>query len=81
MSKTKDAMMSLDPEGQWIAWEREAGERADECDELQGRLDEMTKLDKTTDIDKLNKLAETFDKEADKMGKLIDEINTYCSES
>ncbi|MBW2453104.1 MAG: hypothetical protein JRI68_01260 [Deltaproteobacteria bacterium] len=44
-------------------------------------LDEMTKLDKTTDIDKLNKLAETFDKEADKMGKLIDEINTYCSAS
>ena len=44
-------------------------------------LDQMTKLDKMKDIDKLNGLAEKFDKEAEKMGKIIDEVNTYCSGS
>jgi hypothetical protein len=50
-------------------------------EEMANGLDEMTKLDKAQDIDKLNELAKTFETEADKMGKLIDEVNKYCTGS
>jgi hypothetical protein len=44
-------------------------------------LEEMTKLDKAADVEKVTKATEKFGQDADKMSKLIDEINQYCSGS
>ena len=55
------------------------GRWAEGLESMANGLDDMTKLDKTKDIDKLQELSKTFESEAEKMGKLIDEVNTYCT--
>lgn len=43
-------------------------------------LDKMANLEKT-DVDALNKVADDLSKEGDKQGKLVDDVNAYCSGS